>query len=74
MPDYEKVSQSVVVSLSQEGRCGGGIAYQDTLQVHPCKLGRDIHVAHGPEERYHTPSATCIGMGQWFLMDELPVG
>jgi hypothetical protein len=34
-------------------------------------LGRDIHVAHGPEERYRIPSAMCEIMGQWFLMDVL---
>ena len=29
-----------------------GINYQDSQQVHPCMLGRDIHVAHGPGSQY----------------------
>ncbi len=28
--------------LTVEGRCGGGIAYQDTVRVHPCNLFLDI--------------------------------
>ena len=28
--------------LTMEGRCGGGIAYQDTARVHPCSLFLDI--------------------------------
>ncbi len=30
---------------------GGTTSFQDSLQVRPCKLGRDVHVAHGPERR-----------------------
>ena len=33
---------------------------------------RDIPVAQGSEVRYRTPSAMCKGIGQWFLIGELP--
>ncbi|MGB5488787.1 MAG: hypothetical protein WBN06_15455, partial [Lysobacterales bacterium] len=39
----------------------------------PVALGRDIHVAHGPEVRYRTPSAMCEIMEHWSLKDELRV-
>ena len=44
------------------------------VQARPVALDTRLPVSYGPEERYHTPSAMCESMGQWFLMDELPVG
>ncbi len=34
--------QSAGMPLIREGRCGGGIAYQDTAQVRPCSLFLDF--------------------------------
>ena len=42
--------------LTVEGRCGGGIAYQDTARVLPCSLFLDIPVSHGPGKQYRHPS------------------
>jgi len=37
------------IRLTQSGGgAGAGTNFRDTLQVHPCKLGRDFPVAHGP--------------------------
>jgi len=44
--------------LKLEGRCGGGIAYQDTARVHPCSLFLDIPVSQGPGKQYPHPSFT----------------
>ena len=49
-----------------------GTFLPDSPQGHPCRLGRDIHVAHGPKVRYLTPSATCVITVQWFLKDVIP--
>ena len=49
-----------------------GTFLPDSPQAHPCGLGRDIHVAHGPEVRYLTPSALCVITVQWFLIDANP--
>ena len=42
--------------LTVEGRCGGGIAYQDTVRVLPCNLFLDIPVSQGPGKQYPHPS------------------
>jgi len=63
---YIRVSS---VALSAWAPRVRGTLLQDSLQVHPCKLGRDIHVAHGPEASYPTSSALCVSIGQWFLLD-----
>ena len=39
-----------------EGRCGGGIAYQDTARVLACSLFLDIPVLQGPGKQYPHPS------------------
>ena len=46
----------------------------DSPQAHPCGLGRDIHVAHGPKERYYTPSVLCVILVLWFLKEVLRSG
>ena len=38
-------------------------------QARPVALDTRHPVSYGPEQRYHTPSAMCVCMGQWFLMD-----
>ena len=60
-----------LVSCLQEGRCGGGIAWQDSFKHIHVSLDTRLPVSYGPEKRYPTPSAMCEIMGQWFLMDEL---
>ena len=42
--------------LTVEGRCGGGIAYQDTARVLPCSLFLDIPVSQGPGKQSRHPS------------------
>jgi len=41
------------------------------VQARPVALDTRLPVSYGPEQRYRIPSAMCVVMGQWFLMDEL---
>ena len=60
------------VSLSAWAPRSRGTFLSDSPQAHPCGLGRDIHVAHGPKVRYLTPSAMCVITVHWFLTDGVP--
>ena len=58
-------------SLSAGEQRSRGTFLQDSLKHIHVSLGRDIHVAHGPEVRYRTPSALCVIIGLRFLIDAL---
>ena len=60
------------VSLPAWAPRSRGTFLPDSPQAHPCGLGRDIHVAHGPIVRYLTPSAMCVITVEWFLTDTIP--
>ena len=47
-----------------------GIHCQDSQQVHPCKLGRDIPVAHGPGSEY-PPQLTASSLHHFCGDDSL---
>ena len=58
------------VSQSAWAPRSSGTFLQDSLEYILVSLGRDIHVAHGPEVRYRTPSAPCVVLVHWFLTDK----
>jgi hypothetical protein len=52
------------LTLYLSGSRGRAVPYSRTRHKHiHVGLGRDIHVAHGPEVRYRTPSALCEIIG-----------
>ena len=65
-----RVSVSHSVSLSAWAPRSRSTFLQDSPQARPCGLGHDIHVAHGPEVRYRTPSASWVTKVLWFLIDK----